>query len=218
MSKLEIFLLGTPQLEIDGSPIELERRKAIALLAYLAVTEENHGRDTLATLLWPEAAQGRARTTLRHHIWTLNKALGDGWLDISRESVGLEANSGLWVDVNQFRLALAAGQTHDHSEAVVCPDCLPHLREAVSLYRDEFLTGFTLRDSPEFDEWQRSQTEALRREITEALERLVRGQSAREDFKAGIPYAQRWLAYKACLRRPAKMAFSRDGDDIPKFI
>jgi WD40 repeat protein/serine/threonine protein kinase len=53
---------------------------------------------------------------------------------------------------------------------------------------------FSLRDSPEFDEWQRFQTEVLRREMNEALERLVRGQSGQEDFKAAIPYARRWLA------------------------
>jgi WD40 repeat protein/serine/threonine protein kinase len=202
MSKLKVFLLGTPQLEIDNTPIELKRRKAMALLAYLAVTEKSHSRDSLAVLLWPEADQGRARTLLRRNLWALNKALGEGWLDISREAIGLAAKPELWVDVNQFQLALAAGQTHEHTAAAVCPDCLPHLREAVSLYRDDFLSGFTLRDSPEFDEWQRFQTEQLRRELTEALERLVRDQSAQEDFKVAIPYAQCWLSLDP-LHEPA---------------
>jgi WD40 repeat protein/serine/threonine protein kinase len=207
MSKLKIFLLGTPQLEIDNTPIDLERRKALALLAYLAVTEKSHSRESLAALFWPEADQNRARTTLRHNLWTLNKALGDVWLDISREIIGLatiepDSNLDLWIDVSQFRHELAACQTHDHTEDTVCPDCLPHLREAVFLYRDDFLTGFTLRDSPEFDEWQRVQTETLRRELAEALERLVRGQSAQEDFKAAMPYAQRWLALDP-LQEPA---------------
>jgi WD40 repeat protein/serine/threonine protein kinase len=202
MLKLKLNLLGSPQLEIDSTPIELERRKAMALLAYLALTEKSHSRDSLAALLWPEADQSRARTSLRHNLWTLNKALGNGWLDISRETVGLKANPDLWVDVNQFRLALAACQIHNHIEAAVCPDCLPHLREAVSLYRDDFLTGFTLRDSPEFDEWQRFQTEELRRELTGALERLIRGQSAQEDFKGAIPDARRWLALDP-LHEPA---------------
>ena len=139
MSELKVFLLGSPQLELDNTPIILERRKAMALLAYLAVTKENHSRDSLAALLWPEAEQSSARTTLRHHIWSLNQALGDGWLDISRETIGTNANPDLWVDVNQFRLALAACQTHDHAAAAVYSDCLPQLREAVSLYRDDFL-------------------------------------------------------------------------------
>ncbi len=33
------------------------------------------------------------------------------------------------------------------------------LAQAVALYRDDFLTGFTLADSAEFDEWQTLQTE-----------------------------------------------------------
>ena len=65
MSKLKLFLFGSPQLEIDNAPIELGRRKAMALLAYLAVTEKSHSRDTLALLLWPEADQSQARSTLR---------------------------------------------------------------------------------------------------------------------------------------------------------
>jgi hypothetical protein len=36
------------------------------------------------------------------------------------------------------------------------------LAEAVQLYRDDFLAGFTLHDSASFDDWQRLQTEALR--------------------------------------------------------
>ena len=52
MSKLKLFLFGSPQLEIDNTPIELERRKAMALLAYLAVTQKSHRRDTLAALLF----------------------------------------------------------------------------------------------------------------------------------------------------------------------
>ena len=202
MSTLKVFLLGSPQLEIDGLPIELERRKAMTLLAYLAVTQKSQSRDSLAALFWPEADQSRARTTLRHHIWTLNRGLGEGWLDISRETIRVNANSDLWVDVTQFRNELAACQTHNHAGTDVCLDCLPHLREAVSLYRDDFLAGFTLRDSPEFDEWQRFESETLRRELNEALERLVRSQSAQADFKAAIPYAQRWLALDP-LHEPA---------------
>ena len=91
----------------------------MALLAYLAVTEKGHSRDSLATLFWPEADQRKARTTLRHHIWSLNKALGDGWLEISRETIDTGSNPDLWVDVNQFWHELAACQTHDHATAAV---------------------------------------------------------------------------------------------------
>jgi DNA-binding SARP family transcriptional activator len=54
---LAIRILGSPQVERDGDPVEVDTRKAIALLVYLAVTEGTHGRDALASLLWPEYEQ-----------------------------------------------------------------------------------------------------------------------------------------------------------------
>ena len=42
MSRLALFLLGPPRLELDGEPIEVGRRKAVALLAYLAVMGGRH--------------------------------------------------------------------------------------------------------------------------------------------------------------------------------
>ncbi|MGE5221553.1 MAG: tetratricopeptide repeat protein, partial [Omnitrophica WOR_2 bacterium] len=60
--------------------------------------------------------------------------------------------------------------------------------------RDDFLAGFTLRDSSEFDEWQFFQTESLRRELADSLEKLAICSSARGEFEKAIPYARRWLA------------------------
>ena len=50
MPRLSLFLLGAPRLELDDLLLELNNRKATALLAYLAVTRQTHSRDTLATL------------------------------------------------------------------------------------------------------------------------------------------------------------------------
>jgi WD40 repeat protein/DNA-binding SARP family transcriptional activator len=202
MASIKLFLFGPPRLEMGDRPMELERRKAMALLAYLAVMPGEHSRDSLATLLWPEADQRRARIDLRHDLWILKQTLGAGWLNISQEAISLAESPEVWVDVQQFRRELAACRTHSHSSTEVCPDCLPHLREAIALYRSDFLAGFTLRDSLEFDEWQHFQTEELRRELGVALERLVQGQSAQDNFRTAIPYARRWLALDP-LHEPA---------------
>ena len=143
----------------------------VALLAYLAVTGRCHRRDSLATLLWPELDQSRALAYLRRILSMLRKTLGDEWLIVDRETVDLRRDlsgfgepdrSGVWLDVNAFRQRLASCATHGHPSTEPCPDCIPPLEEAVALYRDDFLAGFTLSDSAAFDEFQFFQTEELR--------------------------------------------------------
>ncbi len=194
MYRLTLFLLGSPRIERDGEAVQVRRRKAVALLAYLAVTGGSHSRDALATLFWPEYDQSRARAGLRRVLASLKKSLGEGWLDVDRESAGLNHEAEVWLDVDEFHDRLAACHTHDHPEGQVCPDCLPLLAEAAELYRDDFLAGFSLRDSPAFDEWQFFQSESLRGGMASALERLVHGHRERGEYQPAIAYARRWLA------------------------
>src|SRR5215467_8642504 len=102
MTQLNIYLLGFPRFERDGQTIDLDTRKASALIAYLTIAKQRQSRDTLATLLWPEFDQAHARATLRRTLSTLNKALGGSWLEISREYISLNFNAGIWVDVDKF--------------------------------------------------------------------------------------------------------------------
>jgi DNA-binding SARP family transcriptional activator/predicted ATPase len=194
VSSFRLSLLGAPCLERDGVPLGLGARKNVALVAYLAVTDKSHSREALITLLWPELEPSRARGGLRRNLSELKKALGGELLVVDRESVGLDPGADRWLDVDQFRGLLQVWQGHDHPQDEVCPDCLTSLAEAVELYRGDFLEGFSLRDSPNFDEWQFFQTEGLRQELAATLERLVRVHSAQGDCALAIPYARRWLA------------------------
>jgi DNA-binding SARP family transcriptional activator len=202
MASLRLFLLGPPRLECDGVPLKFSTRKNIALIAYLAVTGEAHTREALITLLWPELEPSRARAGLRRNLSTLRKALGGEWLVVDREIVGMDPDADLWLDVEQFRGLLQSWQGHDHPEAYVCPQCLDGLAEAVELYRGDFLEGFSLRDSPTFDEFQFFQTEGLRQELASALERLVHGHTAQAAYERAIQYARRWLSLDP-LHEPA---------------
>ncbi|MFN2122160.1 MAG: SARP family transcriptional regulator, partial [Candidatus Promineifilaceae bacterium] len=76
MADLNLYLLGPPQVKLDGANIEVSPRKALALLIYLAVTAEPQARDTLATLLWPESNQRLARRALRNRLSELKQAIG----------------------------------------------------------------------------------------------------------------------------------------------
>jgi DNA-binding SARP family transcriptional activator len=193
MSRLALYLLGPPRIERDGEPIQISRRKVVALLAYLAVTGTPHSRDALATLLWPERSQSRARAYLRRALSELNRTLGEGSLAIDRETAALSQGASLWLDVDVFRQLLAASETHDHPAAQMCRNRLTPLEEAVELYSDDFMAGFTLRDSPVFDEWQFFQREALRGELAGALERLADAHASQGEHERAISYARRWL-------------------------
>jgi predicted ATPase/DNA-binding SARP family transcriptional activator len=194
MSRLALYLLGPPRLELDGEPVQISRRKVVALLAYLAVTGTPHSRDALATLLWRERSQSRARAYLRRALSELNRTLGHGFLTIDRETAVLAAGADVWLDVDTLQERLAEGETHDHPTTELCSDCVMVLEEAVELYCDDFMAGFTLRDSPDFDEWQFFEREALRDELAGTLERLMRWHSSQREYDRAIAYARRWLA------------------------
>jgi DNA-binding SARP family transcriptional activator/predicted ATPase len=194
VSRLSLYLLGPPRIERDGEPIKVDTRKAIALLAYIAITGESHRRDALVNLLWPEYDQTRGRAALRRTLSALKKALSGDWLDVDRESIGLNSSADVWLDVGQFRSHLTQCLTHGHPASEVCPACLTSLTDAVELYRGDFLSGFTLKDSFNFDDWQFFQADGLRRELAGALERLVLCHSAQGEFESAIKYARHWLA------------------------
>lgn len=200
---LHLYLFGAPRLERYGQPVVLDTRKATALLAYLAVTGQRHGRDALAALLYPDYDQSRARATLRRTLSSLRTAIGDTALAAEREVVTLAPDAGLWCDVVRFQRLLTQCREHGHDSHDVCRRCLAPLHEAAALYQGDFLTGFTLRDSAAFDDWQRVESERLRRDLLGALERLVRLLTMEGQLSAAIEQARRLLTVDP-LHEPAQ--------------
>ena len=194
MSSLSMFLFGPPRIELGGHSVQVDSRKAIALLIYLAVTGKSHRRDRLATLLWPEYDQTRARTALRRNLSVARKVLSGEWLTANRETIGLNRSDDLWIDVDRFRNLLAEPRTHNHPLSKTCSDCLQPLTQAVDLYQDDFLAGFTLQDSPDFDDWQMSQAQSLSDDLAATLEKLVGCHQEKNELDSAIAYARRWLS------------------------
>ncbi len=178
---VSVELLGAPRITRDGAAVEIDTRKAIALLAYLGVTGRPHTRDSLAGLLWPESDQEHARGALRRTLSALRKGLGPEWLETSRDVVALRRGKGLRIDVDEFRARVSGSR----------PD---QLEEAVALYRDDLLAGFALRDSAPFEDWQRFEADSLRRELANALDGLADAAAAREDYAAAIAHARQRLS------------------------
>ena len=176
MAHLELLLLGAPRVVLDGAPVTFDTRKAVALLAYLAVTGQPQQRDTLAALLWPDADQPHARGALRRTLSVLHASLQRSpLLRIEREQVELSDETGAYCDVRAF-MQLASGCTQHAAlgpQAQSCAACREQLERAAAIYQDHFMAGFSLRDSANYDDWQFFQGEELRRTLTQVLESLV---------------------------------------------
>jgi DNA-binding SARP family transcriptional activator len=176
---------------LDGKDIRLQRRKVVALLAYLAVTGQSHSRDALTNLFYPRQDRSRALSDFRQTLSHLRSTIGADWLRVDRNRIALVISRGLWSDVYVFRSLTkeiqVLGPGKDRSE----PEHL--LAEAARLYRGDFLAGFYLKDSPAFEDWQYFQQENLRQEYASVLERLVELHGARGELELAIGCARSWL-------------------------
>jgi DNA-binding SARP family transcriptional activator/tetratricopeptide (TPR) repeat protein len=192
-TELSLALLGPPVVRRDGAPVTFDTRKATALLALLAVTGREHTREQLADLLWPEADSVKGRASLRRTLSVTAAVMGDG-LVISRAAVALDP-AVVRVDVSEFGTLIGR------------PDAAS-LERAVALYRSDFLAGFTVRDCPDFEEWQATVGEELRQALARGLQRLVAACIADGALERAAGHARRWLQLDP-LHEPAHQAIIR---------
>ena len=202
MAELRLYLLGNPRLERNGQPVAITRRKALALLAYLAATRQPHSRDELATLFWPDQDQSGARASLRRDLSTLKSSLGDHVLSADQAQIGLNPEADIWIDIEAFRFNATKPQTHGHDRSTECANCFNDLIAAIGLYSGDFMAGFNLPDSAAFDEWQFFETERLRQLLAQALQQVIRWHIDHGEYERGIVHARRWLALDP-LHEPA---------------
>ncbi|MEZ4658221.1 MAG: BTAD domain-containing putative transcriptional regulator [Caldilineaceae bacterium] len=201
---LKLYLLGRPYVEIEGAEIHLSRRKNRALLAYLALAAEPRRREELTALLWPELDTPHAQTALRRDLWVLRKAVGDDALEVTHDAVGLADAASVWSDVGAFQQLVTAQRAEPQAGEGDGQAHIERLVAIVQLYRNDFMAGFSLRDSPEFDEWQLAQAETLRHDLIMALTALVDAYRQQAQRDLAISYAQRLLEVDP-LHEPAHL-------------
>ena len=190
MTRLSVRLLGPLQVTVDGEPVTgLRSDKVRALLAYLAVeTERPHRREKLAGLLWPDWPERSARTSLRHALANLRQVIHDHqatppFLHITRQTIQFNSASKAWIDVATFT---------DHLQAKgPSQQTIRQLEQAIELYRGDFLEGFSIGDSPAFEEWALLNRERFHRLVMEALHRLADCHEERGEYERGLQHAWR---------------------------
>ena len=187
--RLALRFLGIPELVLDGRHTSTDRRKAVASLAYLAVNRGTYTREFLSGLLWPDYDQKNAFSNLRRTVWEIHQVIGQNWLIAKRESLSLNPEAQVELDVAQFQNLLA--QAHQQSDPTLR---IPFLSDAAKLYRNHFLTGFSLNDAFPFNEWVYAESEELRRQLAQALTTLSEDYCGLGQAEKAIPYARRLIS------------------------
>lgn len=195
---MSINLFGPPQITRGKEQISIQRRKDLALLIYLVSTSQPQSRDTLATLLWQDQTQTDARSNLRKSLSRLKSMLGEDALFISQNQAGLNPKFSIRLDTAQFDSHINRFRQHGHVKKAnhphLCGECQNTLEEAARLYRADFLQGFSLPDSPVFEEWQFFQSESLRKNLSEILEHLTLQFTFAGNHSLAIEHCRRWLS------------------------
>jgi DNA-binding SARP family transcriptional activator/tetratricopeptide (TPR) repeat protein/TolB-like protein len=169
-----LHTLGSPAL--DGVPLVgiSTPRKALVLLAFLARrAPRTVDRAELATLLWEDRDDPRARQSLRQVLLELKRVLGDA-LRLTDTGVAIDP-AALPSDVVRFEQAIAADQ----------------LEDAVACWSGDFLAGTEDVGGEGYRAWLEVEREGLRRQLAVALSRLMAGAERRGDTAGALQWAER---------------------------
>ena len=156
----QIRLFGPPQIERNHQNIVGEiAQKGVALLAYLYLERGIHRRNHMASLLWGDSPEPKARASLRTLLYDLQQRLPD-LLIVERQTVTVHPNAPYHCDV----WALQTGLNEDN---------VPARDQATTLYGGLLLQGLYLEDAPAFMEWLYQQQEQWRLQVLMTLEQLA---------------------------------------------
>ncbi|MCB0174884.1 MAG: tetratricopeptide repeat protein [Anaerolineae bacterium] len=193
---IKLSLLGPWQLHHpDASPTKEPRRKEQGLLAYLAV-EANlpHSRDALVGLFWPELPAADARNNLRVALSRLKRYLGGSeLLETTRNTVAFTPTDQFWLDVGHFLACIKQSEAHAHPTLSGCQACRTSLKQALELYRGEFLAGFFLEECLAFEEWLFVWRERLHVQALKQLEQLADAAAQSGHLVEAAGYARRQI-------------------------
>lgn len=177
---LKIDLLGYPTIQVDAQSIDISRRKALGLLAYLVMTNRPHTRDHLCALLWTHDDTQTARAELRRMLSVLNQTALKDYIKADRHTIQFISDSATDVDVWSLNQLLNEGNWQTISEHV-------------EHWSRTFLQGFHLDNATQFDSWQQLTNTQIHQRLTPVLEQLVMQAQADSRYADAIRLLSGWL-------------------------
>jgi DNA-binding SARP family transcriptional activator len=173
---LRIHLLGRFEVVREDAPIPAQawrRRRPADLLKLVALTPGRAlPRERVIAALWPDKDPASGANNLHRALYDLRQILGGRWVDIERATVKLRPE--VWLDVDAFEAAVAAGARERWTEGV-------------ALYRGDLCPEDL--ESP----WLHARRSALRGRFAEAAAPLARVAAEEGDPGTSIPLLRRLL-------------------------
>lgn len=157
----------------DGRPLAVRRRELV-LLAYVCSRGAPATRGELATLLWGDRGEARARHSLRQALVVLRGWLGDA-LDAGTDAVRLLPGR-VELDTAAFEAEVRAGDA----------------AAAVARWAGDFLAAAEEVGGEELRGWRDGERARLRRLLRSALEEWTAEAEGRSDWTAMAERAARW--------------------------
>jgi predicted ATPase/DNA-binding SARP family transcriptional activator len=143
----------------------------------------------LSALLWPDYEQSKAYKNLRQILWEIGQTIGEGWIAADRESIGLNEHGDTWLDIWEFESRIIDGR---HQSDIALRAAL--LADSVKLYRNHFLSGFSLKDAHPFNDWAFAKAEELRHTLSGVLGTLADDYSGLGQASQAIPHIRRLVS------------------------
>ncbi len=167
ISGMDALFLGQATLRVSGKPLPLMTRKALALVAYLAL-EGATERSRLSDLLWTDLDRASGRGNLRRELYRLHPT--PLWAMLDRGADRLGFHTELPTDVVTFEEHITAGR----------------LAEALLLYRGPLLRGLDLQGAEGFEEWLTERRQRLEDTYHAALAQHARALETAGDLRGAL--------------------------------
>jgi DNA-binding SARP family transcriptional activator len=193
VSELRICLFGGAQVSWgDGRQLVRLSRPSQVLLGFLVVNRHRtHQREVLASILWDEVDEARARHRINTALWRLRRALAAP--DAPRDAcivsepgggVGFNEHACRLLDVAMFEDTIA--KVTRAAPGAADQAAVAAVQRALDLYAGDLLPGC-------YDEWVMPERRRLETLFVGALEWLMRDQERRGLLESGIGAGLRLL-------------------------
>ncbi|MFQ5812851.1 MAG: tetratricopeptide repeat protein [Anaerolineae bacterium] len=188
MPVLRVYLFGSPTITHDDVPLPITSQKAQALFYYLISNRQVYSREKLATLFWGETSERQAKGSLRNTLYELRRDLPPGngpaeeYILAESNTLCFNTKADYWLDAEEFERLLDKKADDEQAR-------MDNFSKAVELYQGDFLEGFIIKDSREFEDWAFFERERLQRRYLEALTELSDYCGRQGEYEKAIAYA-----------------------------